>query len=131
MHGLTYSYLSDLLIEKQQWFESSNRYVDIVGCIVDVEIVNEQTTSQEAIAFDMWFKNKTGDFLNDYMLFMQILPHEFIKVLHEDCYEATRPKLPKAPEVTQQVVPDLNSPLESNGKKKPAKSTKKRSKSTS
>lgn len=130
--GLMYTALTDILIPKNQWYVSSNQYTDIAGCVVDVELTNDNDdTPIEASALYTWFHAKTGDYLTDYNLFMQIMPHEFIAVLHEDGFKITRPKLPEAPEITQQVVPDLNSPLEKNGKSKTGKSTRKRSKSVS
>ncbi|HEB28747.1 MAG TPA: hypothetical protein ENI05_13460 [Porticoccus sp.] len=126
--------LAGQLLPKEQWFVSSNQYVDIASCVVDVELAELEEGKElsiEARAFDIWFTAKSSDYLQDYTLFMEIMPHAFIVVLHKTVYVATRPKLPKAPEVTQEKVPRINDPLEPSGSASTKKRTRKRSKSTS
>lgn len=76
-----------------------------------------------AQALLMWFEARTGDIVEDWMMFEQIAPDDLPTLLMQ-AYNATRHDVPQAPEVFQQPAPvpvdehgNVSRPIKAGGRK--------------
>lgn len=105
----------------ETWSVFHNAFILTAPILTAVNISGEVPVWAQALR--MWFEVRTGDVIEDWLTFEQIIPDELAAILM-NAYNATRHDVPAAPEALQQPAPvpvdnngDISRPIKAGGKK--------------
>lgn len=113
-------YLED---NKIPWTGIHDLYILLCPLITSLDISKDTVLPVWAQGFILWYQTKTGDVIEDWLSFEQLVSGDNLSELWAG-YHNTRDDLPKAPELLQQPAPvpvddngNLTRPIKTGGKK--------------